>query len=81
MEVAAQFVADLEWRSIAHRSLRSVKTRTTVAKYESCLSTVTEWLTKIVRLLQVEELQARPDAANDVLHLAERLHQLAAVEE
>jgi HEPN domain-containing protein len=81
VEVAAQFVVDLEWRSRAHWSLSSIKTRATMAKYESCLSTVTEWVTKIVRLLQVEELKARPDAGNDVLHLAERLRQLIAVEE
>lgn len=49
--------------------------------YVDRLGAVLEWLTKIVRLMQVEELKARADAANDVQHLAERLRQLFAVQD
>ncbi|RMX68626.1 hypothetical protein DD238_002934 [Peronospora effusa] len=79
VEFVTQLLVELEWRA--------TKTKTK-DKFLNAIEPVWAWLTKIVRLMQLEEQTAhqkdsrnnygsRRNAANDVEHLARRMEQLA----
>lgn len=80
VEVVAQFIVDFEWRCRAYWSTRLPATHSTMTVYVDRLSAIIEWLTKIVRIMEVEEAKVRGTALHDVQNLAERLRQLFAIQ-
>ncbi|KAG2833824.1 hypothetical protein PC110_g19016 [Phytophthora cactorum] len=83
VELVAQLLVELEWRATNH----NMKTRDT-GRFLDGIAPLCAWLTKIVRLMQLEEQTAqqkdsrhryssRSSPANDVEHLTERLEKFS----